>query len=158
MDFAGENPSLGRVVIQPPKMAQGATSKKQIETEVSASVFLWHDDGMASTKNTAEYVTGQMRLAGTITFRAMFGEYGVYCDGKIVALVCDDQLFVKPTNPGRVFAEPVDESPPYPGAKMWFRIGEDRLEDADWLSALIRLTWMALPAPKVKVVKKKTRK
>jgi DNA transformation protein and related proteins len=95
-----------------------------------------------------------MRLAGTITSRPMFGEYGVYCDGKIVALICDDQLFVKPTAPGRMYAQPVDEAPPYTGAKMWFRIGEDRLEDIDWLSALIRMTGMALPAPKPKVAKK----
>jgi TfoX/Sxy family transcriptional regulator of competence genes len=27
----------------------------------------------------------------------MFGEYGVYCDEKFVALICDDTLFVKPT-------------------------------------------------------------
>jgi TfoX N-terminal domain len=89
------NPSLGRVDIQQPKSAQGATSKKQIEAEASASVFLWVGARMASSKSTIEYMTGQMRLAGTITARPMFGEYGVYCDGKIVALVCDDQLFVK---------------------------------------------------------------
>ena len=113
---------------------------------------------MASSKNTVEHVAGQMRLAGTITFRSMFGEYGIYCSGKIVALVCDDQLFVKPTDPGRLFAEPVDEAPPYHGAKMWLRISEDRLEDCDWLSALIRMTWMALPAPKPKPAKKNAKK
>jgi TfoX/Sxy family transcriptional regulator of competence genes len=113
---------------------------------------------MASTKNTVEYMTGQMRLAGTITFRAMFGEYGVYCEGKIVALVCDDQLFVKLTEPGRVFAEPVDEAPPYNGAKNWLRINENRLEDPDWLSTLIRKTWAALPVAKVKAAKKKAKK
>jgi TfoX/Sxy family transcriptional regulator of competence genes len=155
MDFEGENPSLGRVAVQQPKLAQGATSQNQIETGALASVFLWHSAGMASSKNTVEYVTGQMRLAGTISARAMFGEYGIYCDGKIVALVCDDQLFVKPTGPGRVFAEPIDEAPPYPGAKMWFRINADKIEDADWLSALIRMTWMALPVQKVKVARKK---
>jgi hypothetical protein len=25
------------------------------------------------------------------------GEYAIYCNGKVVALVCDNQLFVKPT-------------------------------------------------------------
>jgi TfoX/Sxy family transcriptional regulator of competence genes len=110
---------------------------------------------MASKKSTVEFITRQMQLAGTIMSRSMFGEYGIYCDGKIVGLVCDDQLFVKPTEPGRIFAAPVDEAPPYPGAKMWFRIGDAQLEDADWLSAMIRMTWMALPMPKPKVAKKK---
>jgi DNA transformation protein and related proteins len=57
-----------------------------------------------------------------------------------------------------VFAEPVDEAPPYPGAKNSFRISEDQLEDADWLSALIRMTWMALPVPKPKAAIKKVDK
>jgi TfoX/Sxy family transcriptional regulator of competence genes len=33
----------------------------------------------------------------------MFGEYGLYSSGKMVALVCDDALYVKPTAAGRAF-------------------------------------------------------
>ena len=157
MDFEGENPKSGEGRYPAAEIGAGCYFKNQIKAEASASVFLWVGFNMASSKSTVEYITGQMRLAGTITSRPMFGEYGIYCDGKIIALVCDDQLFVKPTEPCRVFAEPIDEAPPYPGAKMWFRIGEDRLDDADWLSTLIRMTWMALPAAK-KVAKKKVKK
>ncbi len=32
-----------------------------------------------------------------LSARKMFGEYALYLDGKVVALVCDDQLFLKPT-------------------------------------------------------------
>ena len=31
----------------------------------------------------------------------MFGEYAIYCDEQVVALVCDNQLFVEITPPGR---------------------------------------------------------
>jgi len=66
----------------------------------------------------------------------------------VVALVCDDQLFVKPTPGGRAFlGEPV-EAPPYSGAKPYFLI--DRLEDRDWLCTLIRLSVQDLPEPKPK--------
>ena len=52
---------------------------------------------MASKIEFVEYVADQLRDAGTITYKKMFGEYGLYCDGKIFAVVCKDQLFVKIT-------------------------------------------------------------
>ncbi|WP_197277133.1 TfoX/Sxy family protein [Sphingomonas profundi] len=78
----------------------------------------------------------------------MFGEYGVYVDGKMIGSVCDDQLFVKPTASGRVHAEPVSDAPPYPGAKPQMLIEADRWDDAEWLSELLRVTAAELPAAK----------
>jgi TfoX/Sxy family transcriptional regulator of competence genes len=75
---------------------------------------------MASQQRTADYVVEQIAAAGSVSARKMFGEYGVYCDGKMVALICDDQLFVKPTKGGRTFLGKVREAPPYPGAKPSF--------------------------------------
>ena len=108
---------------------------------------------MSSDLSFAEYVCDQIGTAGSITFRKMFGEYAIYCDGKVVALVCDNQLFVKPTNAGRSFAEPVTEAPPYPSAKMHFLMG-DELDNRDWMATLIRITEAELPAPKPKQAKK----
>jgi len=106
---------------------------------------------MASDKRTVDFLTEQMGLAGDITTRAMFGEYAAYCDGKVIAFICDDQLFVKPTEAGRAFlGDAIEEAPPYPGAKDYFLIGGDRCEDRDWLGTLIRTTADALPAPKPK--------
>ncbi len=56
---------------------------------------------MASKQEFVQYIAEQLHDAGNVTYRKMFGEYGVYLDGKIVALVCDDQLFVKITEAGR---------------------------------------------------------
>ncbi len=44
-----------------------------------------------------------MAGAGEARARKMFGEYALYVDGKVVALVCDDHLFVKLTEPGTKF-------------------------------------------------------
>ena len=79
----------------------------------------------------------------------MFGEYAIYSDGKIVALVCDNQLFVKQTDGGRLFIGDVVEASPYPGAKLCFLI-EDKVEDREWFSNLIRITAKELPTPKPK--------
>ncbi len=85
----------------------------------------------------------------------MFGEYGLFADHKIFALICDNKLFVKPTQAVRAFIQDPVEAPPYPGAKNSFLI-EDQLEDREWISQLIKLTVEELPEPKPK--KKKAKK
>ncbi len=104
---------------------------------------------MASDQDFVEFIADQMRDAGRISYRKMFGEYAVYCDGKVVALVCDNQLFIKPMEKGRFFIGNVYEAPPYPGAGMYFLI-EDAFEDREWISGLIRITADQLPPPKQK--------
>jgi len=104
---------------------------------------------MASDQDFVEFITDQMRDAGCISYRKMFGEYAVYCDGKVVALVCDNQLFIKPTEKGRSYIGNICEAPPYPGARMYFLI-EDAFEDREWISGLIRITANQLPPPKQK--------
>ncbi|HVF95112.1 MAG TPA: TfoX/Sxy family protein, partial [Sphingomonas sp.] len=88
--------------------------------------------------------------AGDVSARKMFSEFALYCDGRLVALICDDQLFVKPTDAGRRLAGPVDDAPPDKGAKPCLLIPADRWSDGAWLSDLIRASASALPAPKRK--------
>jgi TfoX/Sxy family transcriptional regulator of competence genes len=104
---------------------------------------------MASNQSFVDYVVEQIESAGSISQRKMFGEYAIYCDLKVVALICDDRLFVKPTDEGRAYIGTIIEGSPYPGAKPYFLIKEG-LEDREWLSGLIRITAKALPNPKIK--------
>jgi TfoX/Sxy family transcriptional regulator of competence genes len=106
-------------------------------------------DTMRHDNSFVTFVVDQMQDAGNVSCKAMFGGYAVYCNGKVVALICDDQLFVKPTASGREMMENVTEKPPYPGAKLYFLI-EDKIEDSEWLSELIRVTAEEMPAPKRK--------
>ncbi|MFC1501874.1 TfoX/Sxy family protein [bacterium] len=108
---------------------------------------------MASDLSFVEFVVDQIEDAGEITFRKMFGEYALYCKSKVVALVCDNRLFVKPTEAGRSFIGNVVEASPYPGAKPSFLI-EDQIEDREWISQLIMLTEKELPMPKPKKKRK----
>jgi TfoX/Sxy family transcriptional regulator of competence genes len=109
---------------------------------------------MASDPDFVAYVCEQMRDAGLVRSRKMFGEYAIYCGEKVVALVCDDRVFVKPTAAGRALIGEPHESPPYPVAKPHFLI-EAELDDREWLSELVRLTARELPAPKPKQPKKR---
>lgn len=105
---------------------------------------------MATKQSTIDFLTEQIQDAGSIRSRKMFGEYALYCDEKVVALVCDDQMFVKPTGAGSQFLDSSHEAPPYPGAKNYLRVPEDKWDDNQWLTDFIRTTAAALPLPKPK--------
>ena len=102
---------------------------------------------MASAQSTVDFLLDQMAEAGAVSARKMFGEYGLYCDGKMVGLICDDQLYLKPTAARRALVGAVTEGTPYPGAKPQLLIAGDRWDDPHWLSALVRATAAALPLP-----------
>jgi len=108
---------------------------------------------MASDLSFVEFVVDQMREAGDITYRKMFGEYCLYCNKKVIGLICKNQLFIKPTTAGRTWIGDPVEAPAYPGAKPAFLI-EDQIENREWLTHLIRQTESELPPPKPKKKKK----
>ncbi|MBV9077840.1 MAG: TfoX/Sxy family protein [Methylobacteriaceae bacterium] len=111
---------------------------------------------MASRQDFVDTLVERMGAAGAVTAKKMFREYGIWCDGKLVALVCDDQLFLKPTEAGRALLGAPTEEPPYPGAKPSFLLSEAEWEDAERLSELVRATAAELPAPKPKKAKRPT--
>ena len=103
---------------------------------------------MASKIEFVEYVCEQLSGAGEITYKKMFGEYGLYCDGKPIGVVCDDQLFIKKTAAGAAILPGCPEAPPYEGAKPSFLI--ESLDDRELMARFIRATYEELPAPKPK--------
>jgi DNA transformation protein len=105
---------------------------------------------VSSQQKTVDYLLEQSAGAGTMTAKKMFGEYGLYCDGKVMAFVADDQLFIKPTEAGRAYLGTVVEAEAYPGSKLYFLVDGERWDDADWLAGLVKATADALPEPKPK--------
>ncbi len=110
---------------------------------------------MATRTEIAEYILNQSGDAGDTAVKKMFGEFALYCGGKVVAFICDDQLFIKPTPQGRDYLGEIEEAPPYPGAKNYYLIPEDNWDDRVWLSGLVRITADALPQPKPKKPRKR---
>jgi TfoX/Sxy family transcriptional regulator of competence genes len=102
---------------------------------------------MASDASFVQFIVDQISAAGEISSRKMFGEYALYCNAKVVALICDNKLFLKPTAGGRKYIGKAVEAPAYPGAKSSFLI-EDKLEDRKWLTELVRITEKEVPEPK----------
>ena len=103
---------------------------------------------MACNTDFVQYIADQCTDAGEITVKKMFGDYGIYCDGKIFGLICDDRLYVKPTEAGHLLLRTVELYPPYPGAKDYFYIAE--VDDHQYLASLVAATCSELPAPKPK--------
>ena len=103
---------------------------------------------MASNKDLVQYIVDQCSDAGEITVKKMFGDYGIYCNGKIFGLICDDRFYLKPTEAARPLLRVVEMRPPYEGAKDYFYIAD--VDDRDYLSLLVRETCKALPEPKPK--------
>lgn len=108
---------------------------------------------MSSDLDFVEYVVEQISQNCGISFKKMFGEYALYSNSKVVALICDNQLFVKPTRAGKQYIGEYTEAPAYPGAKPSLLI-EEQIEDSEWLSELIAITEKELPTPKPKAKKK----
>lgn len=105
---------------------------------------------MASKQSTVDFILDQIAGAGIVSARKMFGEYAIYCNNKVVALVCDDQLFIKPTNAGKAFLNNYVEELPYPGAKPYLLISAELWDEREWLTHLIQITAMEVPEPKKK--------
>lgn len=105
---------------------------------------------MATGADFIAYVLDQAGLHGPggLSARKMFGEYALYLRERVVALACDNQLFLKPTDAGRALLPQPEEGFPYPGAKPWWRLAE--LDDRELLRALLQATADALPLPKPK--------
>ena len=101
---------------------------------------------MASNADFVQYIADQCSGAGEIVAKKMFGDYGIYCNGKIFGLICDDCFYLKPTDAVRPLLRVVDMRPPYPGAKDYFYIAD--VDDHAYLSALVRETCLHLPEPK----------
>jgi len=102
---------------------------------------------MASDLEYVEYVTDQIDAECEMSFKKMFGEYALYSKGKVVALICGNRLFVKPTDAGKEYIGDFVEAPAYPGAKPSLLIDE-QVDDRQWLTELISITEKALPKPK----------
>ncbi len=103
---------------------------------------------MSTQQKTVDYLLDQLGNADNISTRKMFGEYALYADGKVVAFICDDKLFIKPTDAGKEFLQDPAMGHPYPGSKEYFHIPGDQWEDTKWLRELVTITAAAIPNPR----------
>ncbi len=103
-------------------------------------------DNVASTKDYLDYVLEQLGEVEEISYRAMMGEYILYCQGKVFGGIYDNRFLVKPTKAAKEMLPDAPLELPYEGAKEMLLV-ED-MEDRELLRELITAMVNELPAPK----------
>ena len=109
---------------------------------------------MATQKETIEFILGKLRDHERFSARAMFGEYALYADGKVVALVCDDLLYVKILPASHELERQCEKGEPYPGAKPHFIVEEGQLSAIERLPAILGAVAEAISEKKAKAKRK----
>lgn len=84
-----------------------------------------------------------------LTSRKMFGEYALYLGEKVVALVCDGTLFIKPTTGALALAPNSELAPAYAGGKPMI-VGNELLDDPETCAKVLWQVAADLPQPKPK--------
>lgn len=110
---------------------------------------IWESDRVATSKETVDFILGKLRHEDRFAAKAMFGEYALYGDGKVVALICDDRLYVKIAPATAGLAE-CEQGPPYPGAKAHYIVEEGMLTRMVELPEILLRLAGGLPAKKTK--------
>lgn len=103
---------------------------------------------MASTLEYVEYVAGQLSGAGNVTYKKLFGEYGLWRNGKFFGTVEKNQFYIKITAGGHEMLPDAEPVAPHGGTPGMYLVEE--LEDREFLTRLVILTCIELPEPKGK--------
>lgn len=111
---------------------------------------------MASSEEFTQYVIGQLEEVGCITYKKLFGEYGLWNEGKFFGTVEDNQFYVKKTEAGKKLLPGAEPVAPHGGTPGMYAVEE--LEDKAFLAELVRATCAELPAPKPRKPKAKRTK
>jgi len=98
-----------------------------------------------SNPDLVQYIVEQASKAGDVRARKMFGDYALYCNDRVVGLICDDYLYLKPFPQLEPLLHEDDQNmqPPYDGAKPHYVITD--VDDADYVSQLVRTVAQCIP-------------
>ncbi len=99
---------------------------------------------MASSKAYLDFIMEQLSGLSGITYRAMMGEYIIYCRGKIVGGIYDNRFLAKPTPSARSLMPDTSEESPYEGAKKMLLV--NNVDDRDFLKKLLTAVYEDLSA------------
>jgi TfoX/Sxy family transcriptional regulator of competence genes len=100
---------------------------------------------MASDQSFVDYVVEQVRDAGLISAKKMFGEYCLYSDGKPIGLICQNTLYIKKLPVMDELLAGCECDSPYDGAREHYVVDPD---ESELLSEAVRLAASVTAVPK----------
>lgn len=110
---------------------------------------------MPTQKETVEFILQKLDMPEVFSVRKMFGEYALYSSGKVVALICDDQLYVKILPASAELEGVCEKDEAYPGSKPYYLVEESQLSHIKNLAEILCNIADSLPKPKPKKSKSK---
>ena len=110
---------------------------------------------MATRKETVEFLLAKLGQPKRFAARAMFGEYALYADGKVVALICDDRMYVKLLPASNELEALCEKGEPYPGARPHYIIEEGQLSTLPTLPRILCAIAESLPERRKKAARKR---
>ncbi|MES2014361.1 MAG: TfoX/Sxy family protein [Patescibacteria group bacterium] len=108
---------------------------------------------MSTSPATVSFILERLQHPKRFRARAMFGEYALYADERVVALICDDQLYVKILPASSELEDVCEKGEPYPGAKPHYIVEEHQLSSIENLPSILFSIAESLPAKKKKKAK-----
>jgi DNA transformation protein len=108
---------------------------------------------MSTQKETVDFILEKLGETKRFAVRAMFGEYALYADGKVVGLVCNDQLYVKILPESVELEDVCEKDEAYPGSKKFYVVEEGDLSKLKNLPDILLDIAKSLPEKKKKVEK-----
>ncbi len=105
---------------------------------------------MSTDKQTVSHILDTLHNVNRFSARAMFGEYALYADGKVVGLICDDTLYVKIVPASSALEQVCEKGSPYPGAKPHYVLSEEQLSSLSKLPQILLSIAQSLPEKKKK--------
>ena len=105
---------------------------------------------MSTQKETVGFILEKLGEPKKFSTRAMFGEYALYAEGKVVALICNDQLYVKILPQSAELESICDKDEAYPGSKKFYVVEEGMLSTLRHLPEILLDIAKSLPVPKKK--------
>lgn len=102
---------------------------------------------MSTTVEFHDYVIENLRKAGEVTSRKMMGEYLVYFNGKLVGNICDNCLYLKPTDSALELLPEAERGYPYEGSKTLMVIVEE-IENTELMTKVLHAMYDELPQKK----------
>lgn len=101
---------------------------------------------MASSKSYLDFILEQLSEVPDVTYRAMMGEYILYCGGKVIGGIYDDRFLIKPVPAALELIKNPTFELPYDGAKGMILV--EKLEDKAFLAQLLSAVYDQVLEPK----------
>lgn len=103
---------------------------------------------MTTTKDFTQYIVDNAHST-KVRVRSMFGEFALYYEDKVVALICNNTLYVKISESNKKLLDQNKIGPAYPKSKNFYILTEEQIETPKFLQTVFKNISTSLPAKKV---------